>query len=111
MAVACLRHIIARAGRISQMDGRDIPKSERAMARRRVPYEQIVQSIKGVVSSFPDAPADLSEYDWMSVPRYWESVNVPLGGRIEPRHEDRHAGVSFRVGWSERDRVAALWMV
>jgi hypothetical protein len=64
-----------------------------------------------VVSSFPDAPPDLLDYDWMSVPRYWESATVPRGGRIEPRHEDRHGGVSFRVGWSERDRVAALWIL
>ena len=48
----------------------------------------------------------------MSVPRYWESLRVPgVGSVIEPRHEDRHGGVSFRVGWNVSERMVALWIL
>ena len=78
---------------------------------RRTTQAQLLASIRGVIAGYPDAPADLLTYEWFSVPRYWESVTVPRSGRIEPRHEDRHSGIAFKVGWSERDRVAALWIL
>jgi hypothetical protein len=74
-------------------------------------HEDLVESIKTVVAGYPNAPDDLVSYDWFAVPRYWTSFTVPRGARIEPRHEDRHAGVSFRVGWSVPDRAAALWIL
>lgn len=83
------------------------------MSRRSGP--DLLQQIKRIIASYPDAPADLEEYHWITVPRTWEHLTVPtedlLGVIIEPRHEDRHGGAGFRVGWNEAERVAALWML
>jgi len=71
-----------------------------------------LERIKRVVAGYANAPVGIEEYLWLSVPKYWESVRVPGAGQIiEPRHEDRHGGVSFRVGWSVSERVAALWIL
>lgn len=75
----------------------------------------VLERIKRVVASYADAPPDIEDYAWFEAPRYWESLVIPLGERrrvrIIPRHEDRHAGVAFRVGWDERERVAAVWIL
>jgi hypothetical protein len=81
------------------------------MIARRVSEARLLAEIRKVVGDYADVPPDLADYDWLPVPRYWESVRVPRGERIRPRHEDRHAGVAFRVGWSVPDRVAALWIL
>ena len=71
-----------------------------------------MDGIKRVVAGYQNAPDGIEEYTWMSVPRYWESLRVPcVGSVIEPRHEDRHGGVSFRVGWSVSERMVALWIL
>jgi len=81
--------------------------------RRRRP--DVLARIRKVVAGYPDAPADIEEYTWLEVPRYWESLTVPVGEgreiRIEPLHEDRHGGVAFRVGWNEQERIAAVWIL
>lgn len=83
------------------------------MTRRSRP--EILPQIKRIIASYPDAPEGIEEYTWHSVPRSWEHLTVPVAERrqviIEPRHEDRHGGVGFRVGWSEAEQVAALWML
>jgi hypothetical protein len=75
----------------------------------------LLPRIKRIVASYPDAPAGLEDYTWLSVPRSWEHLTVPTADRreiiIEPRHQDQHAGVGFRVGWNEAEQVAALWML
>jgi hypothetical protein len=78
---------------------------------KRPANEELIERIKDVVAGYPDAPADLRSYDWFTVPRYWDGFRVPLGEHIEPRHEDRHGGIAFRVGWSVPDRAAALWIL
>lgn len=71
-----------------------------------------LEGIKRVVAGYRNAPAGIEDYTWMSVPRYWESVRVPgAGSMIEPRHEDRHGGVAFRVGWNVNERVVAIWIL
>lgn len=72
---------------------------------------ELLESIKKVVAGYRNAPDDIQDYTWLTAPKYWDCLKVPGAGLIEPRHEDRHAGVSFRVGWSEPDRVAALWIL
>ncbi|MBI4409356.1 MAG: hypothetical protein HY561_06580 [Gemmatimonadetes bacterium] len=74
----------------------------------------LAEALKRLAADYPDAPADLDEYFWLSVPKYWECVTVPIIGRdvrIAPRHEDRHGGVGFKVGWNVEERVAALWIL
>lgn len=79
------------------------------------PRSDLLPQIKRIIASYPDAPAGLEDYTWFSVPRTWEHLTVPTGDRreviIEPRHQDQHAGVGFRVGWNEAEEVAALWML
>jgi hypothetical protein len=72
---------------------------------------QLIDSIRAVVAEYPNAPSDIGDYTWMLAPRYWDHITVPGGGRIEPRHEDHHAGVAFRVGWSQADRTVAIWFL
>ena len=83
------------------------------MSRRSRP--NLLPQIKRIVASYPDAPAGIEDYTWMSVPRSWEHLTIPteeMGGVIiEPRHEDRHGGIAFRVGWNEAEEVAALWLL
>lgn len=83
------------------------------MSRRSRP--DLLQQIKRIIASYPDAPEGIGGYAWISVPRSWEHLTVPTGERreviIEPRHEDRHGGVAFRVGWNESEEVVALWML
>lgn len=85
----------------------------RSVTRRSRP--DLLRQIKRIVASYPDAPPGLEDYTWVSVPRTWEHLTVPTedfrGLIIEPRHEDRHGGVGFRVGWNEAEQVAALWML
>jgi hypothetical protein len=75
----------------------------------------VLERIKRLVATYPDAPAGIEHYTWFEVPRYWESLVVPVGDRrrvrIVPRHEDRHAGVAFRVGWDEAEQIAAVWIL
>ena len=80
---------------------------------RRMPtHEQLLEGIKDVVADYGNAPPDIRAYTWLAAPKYWDALAVPGTGRlIEPRHEDRHGGVAFRVGWSEAERVVALWML
>ena len=71
-----------------------------------------MRSIRRVVAGYRNAPADIEQYTWLTAPRYWDRLAVPGGNcSVEPRHEDRHAGVSFRVGWNERERAAVLWIL
>jgi len=83
------------------------------VSRRSRP--DLLPQIKRIIASYPDAPPDLVEYAWVTVPRSWEHLTVPTGDQraviIEPRHEDRHGGIAFRVGWNEPEKVAALWML
>jgi hypothetical protein len=71
--------------------------------------------IKRLVADYPDSPAGIEDFLWLSVPRYWDHLRVPLGERratvIRPRREDRHGGLRFRVGWDSRERVVALWLL
>jgi len=74
----------------------------------------LLEQIKRIIATYPDAPEGIADYTWLSVPRYWEHLLVPTEGHeviIEPRHQDQHAGVGFRVGSNESERVAALWML
>src|SRR5690606_21801394 len=75
----------------------------------------VLERIKRVVASYADAPPDIEDYAWFAAPRYCASLGIPLGARrrvrITPPHEDRHAGVAFRVGWDESKRVAAVWIL
>ena len=70
---------------------------------------QVLDGIRGVVADYPNAPADIRDYTWVLAPRYWDRYRVPGGKDIEPRHQDHHGGVSFRVGWSVPDRTVAIW--
>jgi hypothetical protein len=72
---------------------------------------ELLRSIREVVAEYPNAPSDIAAYTWLFAPRYWDRITVPGGGEIEPRIEDHHAGVTFRVGWSQRDRAVALWIL
>ena len=71
--------------------------------------------IKRIVSDYPDAPPGIEDFLWLSVPKYWEHLRVPLEADratvIYPQREDRHGGIHFRVGWDARERVAALWLL
>jgi hypothetical protein len=71
--------------------------------------------IKRLVADYPDAPAQIEQFHWFTVPRYWDHLRVPLGsGRavlIHPRREDQHGGLRFRVGWNAEERIAALWLL
>jgi hypothetical protein len=71
--------------------------------------------IKRIVADYPDAPADISDFQWMSVPRYWDCVRIPLEGRdpavIHPLREDQHGGLHFRVGWDTVEKIAAIWLL
>lgn len=74
--------------------------------------DRLLERVKDVVAGYSNAPDDIRGYTWLSVPKYWESLAVPGTGRIiEPRHEDRHGGVAFRVGWIESERVVGLWIL
>lgn len=86
-------------------------KRKRNRRRGGTSEDQLLNGIRQVVSQYPNAPADIAEYRWMLAPRYWDRLAVPRGHEIEPRHEDRHGGVSFRVGWSEADRVVGVWIL
>jgi hypothetical protein len=80
--------------------------------KRTPSNQQLLEKIKDVVAGYSNAPDDLRGYTWLSAPKYWDSLAVPGTDRmIEPRHEDRHGGVAFRVGWSESERVAAIWIL
>lgn len=85
------------------------------MREARSERPDLLERIKRVVAAYPDAPAGIEEYDWLSVPKYWDHLRVPTEQArevlVEPRHDDQHAGQRFRVGWSEAERVAALWLL
>ena len=69
-------------------------------------------TIKGVVASYSNAPEGIESFMWLYAPRYWDRLAIPGSGCcVEPRHEDRHAGVAFRVGWNDAERVAVLWIL
>lgn len=72
----------------------------------------LLATIKRVVAGYRNAPAEIERYTWLRAPRAWDRLAIPGAGCfVEPRHEDRHAGVAFRVGWNEAEQVAALWIL
>jgi hypothetical protein len=80
--------------------------------RRRASEAELIASIQRVVAGYRNAPADLVDYTWLTAPKTWDRLAIPGADRfVEPRHEDRHAGIAFRVGWNESERVAALWIL
>lgn len=85
---------------------------ERSGYRRRSSEAALLATIKGVVAGYSNAPAGIESFTWLYAPRYWDRLAIPGSGCcVEPRHEDRHAGVAFRVGWNDAERVAVLWML
>lgn len=79
-----------------------------------LPPEELAR-IKSLVADYPDAPPGIEDFLWLTVPKYWDHLRVPLEeGRaalIHPRREDRHGGIRFRVGWDAGEHIAALWVL
>jgi hypothetical protein len=72
----------------------------------------LLATIKRAVAGYSNAPAGIEQYTWLRAPRAWDRLAIPGSGcSVEPRHEDRHAGVAFRVGWNDAERVAVLWIL
>lgn len=85
---------------------------ERSGYRRRSSEAALLATIKGVVAGYSNAPEGIESFMWLYAPRYWDRLAIPGSGcSVEPRHEDRHAGVAFRVGWNDAERVAVLWIL
>lgn len=81
-------------------------------ARRRSSEAMLLATIQRVVAGYRNAPAGIEHYTWLRAPKYWDRLAIPGADCfIEPRHEDRHAGVAFRVGWNDAERVVALWIL
>jgi hypothetical protein len=84
----------------------------------RLRFTISVQRLKDLIADYPDAPPGLSNFTWVTVPRYWDRLAIPgtaarhRGERlyVRPTHEDRHGGVIFSVGWDEPERFVALWI-
>ena len=79
---------------------------------RRSSEAALLDTIKKVVAAYSNAPEDIETFTWLHAPSYWDRLAIP-GAEccVEPRHEDRHAGVAFRVGWNQAERVAVLWIL
>lgn len=69
----------------------------RIRARGRSSEAVLLATIQRVVAGYSNAPAGIEHYTWLRVPKYWDRLAIPGAGCfIEPRHEDRHAGVADR---------------
>jgi hypothetical protein len=72
----------------------------------------VLAAIKRVVADYANAPDGIENYRWVRAPRYWDRMAIPGANvSVEPRHDDQHAGVAFRVGWNEAERVAVVWLL
>lgn len=80
--------------------------------RRSRSEADVVAAIVGVVAEYSNAPAGIEQYRWLRAPSYWDRMAIPGADvSVEPRHDDQHGGVRFRVGWNEAERVAVVWIL
>lgn len=89
-----------------------------------------LDEIKEVAALHPKAPEGVELFQWfLADPAWGPRVTVPVGRDpaeimkepditrtdlnavvLQPMVQDRHAGWSLAYGWSEKHRVAVLWI-